>query len=70
MGPNLGKLLLCSRLIKPDLEVVAAGADTERVPFAFLEQGGDALATPSLRIDIALGAGVKAAGHVDSTTFD
>jgi hypothetical protein len=49
----------------PDLEAVAAGADTERVPFAFLEKGGDAFTAASLRIDIALGPGVETAGHVD-----
>ncbi len=51
--------------IEPDLEAVAASADTERIPFAFLEEGSDAFAAASLRIDIALGPGVETAGHVD-----
>ncbi len=51
--------------IQPDLEAVAAGADTERVPFAYFEEGGDAFATPSLRVDIALGARVETASHIN-----
>ncbi len=51
--------------VEPNLEVVAAGADTERIPFAFLSECGDAFAVAGLRIDIALGASVETAGHVD-----
>jgi hypothetical protein len=53
------------RPVEPDLEAASAGTDTEGIPLAFLEQGSDALAAASLRIDIALGARVETAGHVD-----
>ena len=51
--------------VEPDLEAVAPGAHTQRIPLAFLEEGSDALATARLRINIALGARVETAGHVD-----
>ena len=51
--------------IEPDLKAVTASADTERIPFAFLEKGGDAFATARLRVDIALGARVETASHID-----
>ncbi len=51
--------------VEPDLEAVAAGADTERIPFALLEKGSVAFATARLRIDIVLGARVETASHID-----
>jgi hypothetical protein len=51
--------------VEPDLEAVAAGTDTQRIPLAFLEEGSDALAAAGLRVDIAFGAGVETAGHVN-----
>ena len=47
------------RAIKPDLKPVAAGADTERVPFAFLYVGHKAVAATGLPIFITLGPGVN-----------
>ena len=41
------------------------GAGAERIPLAFNEEGSDALASVGLRVDVALGAGVETAGHVD-----
>ena len=53
------------RAVEPDLEAVAAGTDTERVPLTFLKEGGDTFGAAGLRIDIALRARVETAGHVD-----
>jgi len=66
-GARVGGVGVIGRLsaVEPDLEAVAAGAHTQRIPLAFLEEGSDALAAAGLRVDIALGARVETAGHVD-----